>query len=282
VDREIGFVGDDSQQQCGRWVASKGPPIVLRAERIATIRTHLKRSPVASCVYITDGVMYFWPPENVRRLRSTQESQRKHCVKYCFIPTGVVRFGMMDPVAATSHEPLSPRQQRFVEEYLIDRNGAAAYYRAFGRYNTDGSPKSEATGAVEASKLLSLPSVQAEVAAGESRLRAKRSVTAERVIDSYADFAFTDPTAAFAFDEQSRLVTVVPPHELPPEVRQLIIGIEVKNTRQGQSIKYTFASREKALEKLCKHLGLKAGDDTAADLLADLASRVARYKGESV
>jgi len=76
---------------------------------------------------------------------------------------------------------LSARQRAFVREYLKDKNGARAA-RAAG-YSHKGSN-------VTGSQLLAKPNIRAAVDSGLARLAAKCEITAERVLNRLAEFAF--------------------------------------------------------------------------------------------
>lgn len=69
--------------------------------------------------------------------------------------------------------PLTPKQQRFVQEYLVDLNATQAAVRA------GYSPK---TSEQQGSRLLGNAKVAAAVAAGRKRLAAKLDLTAEKVL----------------------------------------------------------------------------------------------------
>lgn len=85
------------------------------------------------------------------------------------------------PVVA---EGLEPRQQRFVDEYLIDLNGTQAAIRA--GYSADSARQI-------AAENLSKPNIQAAVAAGQAVLQDRTQVTAARVVREIALIAFADP-----------------------------------------------------------------------------------------
>lgn len=68
---------------------------------------------------------------------------------------------------------MSPRQTRFVHEYLIDRNGAAAAVRA---------GYSQRTARQIAYELLTRPHIAAAVCEGEARIAADAQVTREKVL----------------------------------------------------------------------------------------------------
>jgi hypothetical protein len=72
--------------------------------------------------------------------------------------------------------PLTPKQQRFVKEYLVDLNGAAAYRRAGYTVSSDTVAR------VEACRLLANPNVATAIQAAQ-RARAERTeVTQDWVI----------------------------------------------------------------------------------------------------
>lgn len=72
-----------------------------------------------------------------------------------------------------SKSELTPKQQRFCEEYLIDLNATQAAIRA---------GYSEKTAQEQASRLLSNVMVQAAIDAGKKQRSANTGITAERVL----------------------------------------------------------------------------------------------------
>lgn len=73
---------------------------------------------------------------------------------------------------------LKPKQRRFVEEYLVDNNGAQAAIRA-------GYAKK--TARITASKLLSKPNIRAAVEAGLERARQRCEVTRDSLAEELAE-----------------------------------------------------------------------------------------------
>lgn len=73
-------------------------------------------------------------------------------------------------------EAVRPKQQRFVQEYLIDLNATQAYLRA-------GYSVSKRVAAANASELLTKPNVAAAVAAGRLALAEVTGWTQRRVIE---------------------------------------------------------------------------------------------------
>lgn len=72
---------------------------------------------------------------------------------------------------------LTPKQARFIDEYLIDFNGTQAYMRAGYK------AKNEDSAAVLASKLLRNVKVQEAIQAAQAKLSEACSVTQKMVID---------------------------------------------------------------------------------------------------
>lgn len=81
---------------------------------------------------------------------------------------------------------LAGKQARFVEEYIIDLNAAAAYRRA--GYKARGN-SAEAS----ASKLLRHPKVAAAIAAAQSERSARTEITADMVLQRWWDIAMAEP-----------------------------------------------------------------------------------------
>lgn len=144
---------------------------------------------------------------------------------------------------------LTPKQERFVAEYLIDLNGKQAAIRA-------GYKPSRAEGT--ASELLALGKVSEAVAAGRTAQLAKLGVSAERVKQRLALIGFQDIRQLF--DEQGNLRPI---HTLSDEAAAFVAGLEIikKNAAAGDGIidtvhKVKVVDPIKALEMLAKHFGL--------------------------
>src|SRR5262245_41816636 len=80
-------------------------------------------------------------------------------------------------------QPLTPKQERFIAEYLKDLNGKQAAIRA-------GYKPSNAEST--ASTLLQDPKVSQAVAAGKAEQLAVAGLSAQRVLDELARVAFSD------------------------------------------------------------------------------------------
>ncbi|MBV7428063.1 MULTISPECIES: terminase small subunit [unclassified Acidovorax] len=90
------------------------------------------------------------------------------------------------PAAPVVAEGLDARQQRFVDEYLVDLNGTQAYIRA-----VPGTPTR--TAETMAARWLGRVEVQAAVQAGRAAMQDRTQVTADKLLLQAAQIAFADP-----------------------------------------------------------------------------------------
>lgn len=139
---------------------------------------------------------------------------------------------------------LTPKQKRFVDEYLIDLNAAQAAIRA--GYN-------EKTARQIASEYLTKPNIQAEIQKRQNRLQNKLEITQERVLQELAAIAFANGSdfAKVVNDGLFPSVKMIPTDELPADKLPAIAGI--KSTQTGVEVK--LHDKVKALELLGKYLG---------------------------
>lgn len=144
---------------------------------------------------------------------------------------------------------LTPRQQRFVDEFLVDLNGRQAAIRA------GYSPKSADQ---QAGRLLSYAKVKAALEKGKTERRAKTRITAERVLEELAKLAFVDPRDFFDADGN-----LIPIAELGDDTATGLAGLDIAVHHGGdgevtKAAKIKFADKWAAFVDLCKHLGLFA------------------------
>lgn len=137
---------------------------------------------------------------------------------------------------------LNDRQERFVDEYLVDHNATAAAKRA---------GYSEKTARSQGQRLLTNVDIQAAIQKRQARLRGKLEITQERVLEELAAIAFANG-ADFATVNQNGIVRITPTSELPDEKRKAIASI--KEGQYGTEVK--LHDKVKALELLAKYLGM--------------------------
>lgn len=157
-------------------------------------------------------------------------------------------FHILEGVSA-----LTPKQQRFCEEYLLDLNGTKAAIRA--GYSQD------AARAI-ASENLTKPDIVAEIDRLQDVRSGRTAIKADDVLRETFLMAMSDLGEAFNEDGSLK-----PIHEIPIHIRRVISSVEVNELWQpkedgrgkeqvGYTKKIKFWSKEKALELLGKHLAL--------------------------
>ena len=145
-------------------------------------------------------------------------------------------------------KPLSPKQERFVAEYLVDLNATQACIRA------GYSPK---TADVQGPRLLGNVRIAQAISAGQSKRLAKLNISAERVLGEIASIAFSDIRRWF--DAEGRLLPI---HQLPDDVAAALGTVEVIREKTiGQDtpiavLKVKAWDKVRALDMLAKHFGL--------------------------
>lgn len=145
---------------------------------------------------------------------------------------------------------LNDRQERFVDEYLVDLNATAAAKRA---------GYSEKTARSQGQRLLTNVDIQAAIQKRQARLRGKLEITQERVLEELAAIAFANGTD-FATINRNGLVRIIPTEDIPQDKRKAIASI--KEGANGTEIK-TY-DKVRALELLGKHLGVFDSNNGAA------------------
>lgn len=170
---------------------------------------------------------------------------------------------------------LTPSEERFVEEYLIDRNGTAAYIRA--------NPGTRRTTAGElSSRLLKKVKVKDAIAKASQELRRACKTSAVKEVKGLALLANYDIGAAF--DLTADEWVPLPPRQIPYETRQAIVGVKVRRRRivgddeapaVVETVEFRFADKLAARDKLMRHLGLYKDLPPLEVLLAALPPEVA-------
>lgn len=144
---------------------------------------------------------------------------------------------------------MTPKQQRFVAEYLVDLNATQAAIRA-------GYAKGSAD--VTGARLLGNASVAAAVQAGQAKKLQSLDLTAERTMLEIKRIAFSDIRKLF-----TDWGGLKPVHELSDDEAALLASVEVlkKNLFAGDKKvdtihKLKVWDKLKALEMLAKHFGV--------------------------
>ncbi len=136
---------------------------------------------------------------------------------------------------------LTPKQQRFVEEYLIDLNGTQAAIRAGYSHKTANEQSTRMLANVHIARVVSTAMAARSVRTG---------VTQDRVIRELARIAFVDPTKVVNFN------TGVVQANISEDDRMVLAGVKIKDGETFTEREVKFADKLKALELLGKHLNL--------------------------
>lgn len=170
--------------------------------------------------------------------------------------------------AATAPRPLTARQQRFVEEYLVDLDATKAAIRS------GYAPKAAGQ---QGYQLLQIPSIAAAIDAKRAEVSASTTVTIERVLLEAARLAFFDARKLYHPDGTPKALT-----ELDDDTAAAIQGVEAVTMGNaevglGQVLKYKAADKNSAIERLFKHLGMFDKDNSQrnpGDALASLLGKI--------
>lgn len=145
--------------------------------------------------------------------------------------------------------PLTPKQQRFVAEYLIDLNATQAALRA---------GYSRKTVEQQGPRLLGNVGVAAAIQRQQQRKVEKTSLTADKVLDELRRLAFSDVRQLFDKDG-----ALIPLQELSDDAAHALASVEVvmKNAAAGDGqidrvLKVKLWDKNRALNDLARHFAL--------------------------
>ena len=167
--------------------------------------------------------------------------------------------------------PLTAKQQRFVEEYLIDLNASAAARRA--GYS---ARRADEIGYENLRK----PQVKAAIDAAQAERSQRTQVTADQVLKEAALVAFSDIGEVLDFSGTEPKLR--PASAITEAGRRAIRGIKVKRYTEGKGddarevevTEFSLWPKSTAIEQLMRHLGLYKDRDPLEVLLAALPAGV--------
>ncbi|SEG75984.1 phage terminase small subunit [Sphingobacterium lactis] len=147
---------------------------------------------------------------------------------------------------------LTDKQQRFVEEYMVDLNATQAAIRAGYSQNTAHS--------IGAENLIK-PEIQEAIQKRKQELSDQTGITAERVLKEYAKIAFSDIRELYTPD--NNLYDI---RQLDDETAGAVMSVEVdvmsvQGMPVGETKKVKLYNKLTALEALGKHIGLFEKDN---------------------
>lgn len=140
---------------------------------------------------------------------------------------------------------LTPRQERFCEEYIVDLNATQAAVRA--GYSSKNADKI-------GSALVGKTGVSARIRELQADRSARTLVTADDVVRELKRLAFIDPRRVFSWGPDG--VTPRPSADLSADDAAAVAEASQTTTEAGGSIRVKLADKLRALELLGKHLGM--------------------------
>jgi len=174
---------------------------------------------------------------------------RKPEIQEALIAAGVeLAFAQYGPKPASRVAPfLTPRQERFVEHYLVLAKGAEAARRA--GYSARSAHSI-------ADRLLNTPRVAAAISSAQAERAARLRVDASRVLEECARLSYADARNVLVSGPQG--LALKPPEEMRPEDSAAIAEVSLRSGKRGTRLKVKLFDKLGALTLLAKHLGLLA------------------------
>lgn len=177
--------------------------------------------------------------------------------------------------AAPAAKVLSPKQERFAAEYLVDLNATQAAIRA---------GYSAKTAKEQGARLLTNVHIQAAVQKRRQQHQENTGLTVERVLQEAMRLAFFD-IRKLADAEGNP----IPISQLDDDTAAAIQGLELATERsRGEDPvetvvrKYKAADKNSALERLFKHLGLFAKDNAQTNPAEAMQKLLAMVNGSKL
>lgn len=146
---------------------------------------------------------------------------------------------------------LTPRRQRFVDEYLIDLNGSAAAQRAGYRRHRGSTHR-----------LMRAPAVRAAIAEGLAKQAARAHVTADAVITELARIGFSNILDYMRVGQDGDLCVDLTGLDRARAAAIAEVTVEdfrdgrTKDARECRRVKFKLLDKRAALVDLGKHLGM--------------------------
>lgn len=164
---------------------------------------------------------------------------------------------------------LTPKQQRFVDEYLVDLNGTQAAIRA---------GYSAKTANEQAARLLAKASVKAAIDGAKAMRSERTRIDADHVLARLVEIDQLD-----VIDILDNAGNLLPIREWPKAWRQTISGVDIQEIMSGDTEtvirKIKWPDKLRNLELIGKHVGVNAFREVVdVTVNVSLADRIARAR----
>ncbi len=140
---------------------------------------------------------------------------------------------------------LTPKQARFVEEYLVDLNATRAAIRA---------GYSEKTAYSVGHENLKKPEVAAAIQKAKEVRSERTEITADQVLEELAKIGFAHAGDFFEWGPDG--IRVKPQADLTPDQQAAVAEVSETKTKDGGTVKVKLHDKVGALEKIGRHLGM--------------------------
>lgn len=141
-------------------------------------------------------------------------------------------------------QKLNARQQKFIAEYLIDRNATQAAIRA--GYSKNGVGQT-------AHALLKNPEISSAIQNAQEKMLAKFEITRERVVKEMARLAFSDMRKYAKWSEHG--IELRSSEELTDDEAAAVAELS-ETSGKTRTRRFKLHSKDRALEMLAKYFGL--------------------------
>jgi phage terminase small subunit len=162
---------------------------------------------------------------------------------------------------------LTPRQARFVDEYLVDLNATQAAIRA---------GYSASTAREQGYRLFTNVHIQEEIEKRMGERSEKVGITAQQVIREIARVAFANLSDVAKFGPDG--VLIADSDSLSEDHSAAISEVKYAPSKNGATVSVKMHSKLQALELLGKHLGIFNEQSSNADDLMDAFVQFLRPK----
>jgi phage terminase small subunit len=159
---------------------------------------------------------------------------------------------------------LTPKQSKFIDEFLVDFNGTQAAIRA------GYSPKAAR---IQASKMLANVTLQEALAQRRQELADANDLTPEKVIAELVKLAFASMDTYTKWGPLG--VRLIPSEELPEGAAAAVSEISETVTDKSHNVRFKLHDKAGSLDKLLKYLEWK---QETADVEARIAALEAKIE----
>ncbi len=144
---------------------------------------------------------------------------------------------------------LTPQQQAFVAEYCIDFNGTRAAIAAH---------YSEKSVHAQASQLLGNPKIQNAIDQCLKNYGTNHKVLKQRVLTQLTNLGFSDIRNYMNFNNER--IVIKDSDTLTKEQAAAIVEVKERTTKNGTTVTFKLAQKERSLELIARHLGMLTED----------------------